>query len=460
MTSERDERIGPDILAALQEVIIQNAPWMQDVFKQKTAVLGEYVNNVFSKTTQPTPLLLEATKAVLQRYYSNVVADEIIAELALCPVVSSGQHYGFPFDPLDFQCNIMQAISCHDRGLKYAPVFACSRVKLDNPTQIGAIRPRGATQSVNLFRAKAIRSQLAFNAPAIGRDGQDVAFEKEFDVRIKSLPPSFQAMLKDPGFRLLPSFVHQVSNAVYDIYSVPAATGQMAQVVYISAEEVATEILLRKLPDGDPEVCRLFTTDGMGKINQLLADAGFSDQCCLFWAQHGDKFYPVDLVNGTLCGKEGAISFPLSVKDVISRLESRVLVLNKFMTYAMICHEGLLCVGGPLQMDYLPRMAPAWRAMFPTTRWRAEDSCRMLLGLAPCVDAQTLKAATLETAARDPAEWRVIVKTLRSTDMDTALKLALPELYVTCVPRNRQDPVLAKVTVEDILKLSMFAKNS
>lgn len=413
-------------------------------------ILRSYLEELL---TSSHPITEEARRLVAQRVKTLLgesAASGVAAQLAVCPAVITGDHHGLLTHPILVQSNALVSCVAAGSGLGYQIVFAFGCLPLNNATY-----PRGVIWAGERFPIFPDRLKHSMVCAA-------EAFRPEM---LQRLPQEIRSIIQTtPGVFELPSYAAQATVVNRELWtSVFSGKSGTPQLVYLQAEDIASDLLVTSLNKGDELARVLLDPETRASALKALSAiqggrsrlGGGTD---LFWALgKTGKGIKLTVEQGSLIGED--CLFELESEVISDALTDRRLVPGLFLSYLALLKHGFVCLGGFNQLDYFARLREAWLncLVLQDSRQQAADIKGRryqgyLCGLLALMDKdrrpQGLEAFIPENAGAISRLERM----LEGATLNQAAALGLPSLYPLVFAEEERDAVLSAVSVDDLIR--------
>lgn len=443
---------------------------------------------------------ITAFKAEVEPRLGKASAERGAKQLRKYYYLSTTDHFGPMYHPWVFNFNILSAAACResdDEDLTAVITLACSNVSLNNFSF-----PRGLKFTTPGSDGKAQLNRLAFlpsNAhsyPVYNFRSYGLVdiekIKKLLPEQIGSIPHA--TIVKEKLFSLLDTiyaspdvlsaknYADQVSltnQKLWQELQCDCTDHKQIDFIYIEQERVVSRLLVaHHLHAHSPIGARLFDPSAAARFLEIFDqvpeafDKNAHTGTYLFWYLPPSDKHRVRLLytEKALVSEDGTVSIPLTAEAITQGLEKGELIPSVLLTFLlMYCYYGVTCLGGMGQTGYLPQIQAAWLKLMNSEQRSAEvDICQKLNGsllggemTVAYIDSLSgvfAPATSLDLILYGNDDARAcIIGQAKSITLSEAMDPNWPDDYPMHFKATDQNPRLAKITGEDIAKLTGLA---
>ena len=324
-------------------------PKLGALLREKAGVpIEQYLTELYA----PAPdRVSEAGRTCLTELAGDVLGDvaagHALRVLSTCPAVTTGPHMSFLTCNNTLQSALLSARGAAAAGLSAVIVMAFGKIPLNNVEY-----PRGFVWEGKNFPLFPDRQKHAL-VYGCGR------FLEE---KLSGLPHGLSTLLRSaPGLFDATLFSTQISRINQTLWTaIKEREPGLPELIFLQAEDLAVSLIIRSLQDSSL-LSRLLTEDHLRSeiLGELEGTYG-----CWTGSMGGSHFFYARDVQGreVPCRLNGGLlsssdySCPMLPESLSEALQNKRLVPGLFMTYAAFLLNGLRCLGGFNQIDYLSRM--------------------------------------------------------------------------------------------------------
>ena len=492
-----------DDILRLQEAVFATRPALREIVaKRGTKTLYEYASEYPDVNLNPLILarqdqFIVSFRQVVARVLNTKIADEAAVQLKKYYFVSTADHHGPICHPFFLNSHLVSSITCaevNQNDWKYNIALSCANVSFSNSSfPRGLLFHTEAEDKIKMHQlgffpnTSEVRQARVFNYRPYGQEEIEKVKKRLAEIgRTENLAPSstqvFTELLDEvyaaPEVLSAPGFSEQITKTNFALWRkmFSKLNGGGRDLLYIELEAVVAKLLLDFHLDADTTLHRLlFNPDYVASFIKYFdnIEAGFSTTAgwgtYLFWALPADAKYckKMRYENGSLVADDNSYRVALNPEDLrAALLKKEIFPSSQFSLIVLSLYYGLKCLGGFCQVNYLTKMKDAYLALLQDhgetesyeaaervqTKELGEDlSIAFVEGKRNNHDLAT----TLDIIAYAKSNaWENLVDEAKNLTLGEALLLMMPEFYHIMYPEIKRDPELARITAEDILKLT------
>lgn len=360
---------------------------------------------------QPRDDLIQVVYHYVERLLGKVHAMHTAEDFQRRPMAMTANHHGVDFFAQSVQGTLLFALSAQDTGPRFhtVPIFACGNIPLNNLSfPMGLLLyppgPAAADQipvklplMPNRLKRSIVGAVPAFSIEDVHRAikrlkglTEALGVTPEYWRRVGRL---FEDLYTNNDIFTFKSYSDQAVILNHRLWRrMFADPAQIPELIYLEAEKIATELLLKDLSNENSLVWAIFFDDQLRQALLEILDGhrvcwnlrslrqrwvqresaqGLEKKCgaigtVFFWGLDASaRKVPLDLIRDDrgalwLHGVEdrGNIwHLPFNPKDLAEGLRTHRLIPSLFVTYTTLAFaRGIACVGGYYQSVYLPEM--------------------------------------------------------------------------------------------------------
>lgn len=306
--------------------------------------------------------MLGVLRKNLNGLYGETLADGVINQLRVFPLVSTIDHHGILGSPFFLNSNLIFSLRPE---AKYLICFATAGVSLNNHTWPGSLLVTNEKDShlrrFSFFPEKQ-KMRTVLSAGKLGEDdfhktigriqvGDSIPQEQKS--KLVSLVAEISSLAE---IKNQPDFSHQACLFSYQLWSktFPSAP----KLVYLSLESLVSDLLIQNLQNSQNIFAKLFSTpDGWRLLEKYFTglkgafgpkDAG----SFLFWAvdSKGRRLH-LRRAGDRLKGENFALQ--INSADIIASLRNKSIYPTSLVCFLVLLYYQLTCLGGFNQVNWL-----------------------------------------------------------------------------------------------------------
>lgn len=409
--------------------------------KGKTALLS-YSYPAVSAPEKQKNEVLDVVQSAVDRLFGKGIAAEAVKQLKEQWYVSTAEHHGPVNHPFVVSGTFITSTLNQRRGWNTTLVFSTSNISLNNSSF-----PRGFTVHTSELHEQRLflqpwkyRQQPVGCLPAIDGDVYSELVRKVsgFDERLGELFRGWQEKIM-----IFNSFVDQIS-VLNEIFWRQLPGQETGHLIYLPQEEIVSS-LLEKYHLGKQTILHelFFNKEWRSAFARNFegltgAFSGASNRgTFLFWAIVDNRRVGLMEKGDILVSLDGSFRLALTAEAVGAALTGKKIVPGMALTFIVLsCYYELQCGGGFSQVDYLPQLQKAWRAMMsmltgdvmPVTESSFLSSDYAFVSLQSRLKQVLATGLDLALYGQELTYQRII-ELAESTTLESAVDNLMPDLY-------------------------------
>lgn len=489
----------------LKNAVLTKRPILKKILeKNGHKKLYEYAKDYISVNLNP-PIrrrqneFLKVFKDEVEKRLGSTVAEEATEQLKHYYFVSTADHHGPIVSPFFVNSNLLTAapcLECPDPHLKHIIVLACANISVDNSSfPRGLIFHSYANNQLEMHRlaffSANTRPSMIYTLPPYTskevnkmkatlkeKESKKAVGEREAK-RIMSL---IDEIYNQPDVLACATYSDQITKTNYTLWRHFFAPSKVTppDLIYLELETIVVRLLIEYHLHKDTIIHHiLFDPDYEPLVNSYFEGifGSFSREeesgTYLFWALPKGSKYKLQLwrKGNRLVSKDESYSIELTPEHIQRAMEKKELIPGLLLDFITVSfYYGLKCLGGFNQVNYLTYMKNGYIKMnTDLENYRSIEVCaraqtkELCDGLTIAFLADPKGEMTLATGLDlvlygNENTWSQFLDISKNMTFEEALNPLMPEIYKITYPDTEWKPELAKITDEDIIRLTGLDK--